>query len=507
MILLILGTIVLLYTVWKEYQKYKHIPGLFSILPGLPIKIPILSPYGFIHAYDEGPDLIRQNSVNGIMKLQRGKRAVVIVSAAELIKEVTIKNHKDFPKPSEVFKILDLYGPNIVSTNDDVWKNHRAIADPAFAEKHMHFLVSDTVKSTKLLFKRWNDEGLSKNGRLTTSPDKDMTDVTLDVIGKTNFGYDLEVFNENRSFDQKKHKMSFFDALTTASTFGLIVAGKTPDFMKPFFTYTNTVGSKNPPAVVETRAYMQELIEHRVENYEQARHDLFSLLVDSNMSQENQDEFRRRLTDQELISDVFIYLLAGHETSTTTLQWILYELCRNQHVLDKAIEEVDRVIGDRDVVFEDYENLSYLKAIMDETLRLHSPVSMVPKVARRDVTLGGFFVPKGTYVDVAISTVQTTAQYFEDPMKWNPERWTDGKKPVTCSYIPFSFGLRRCIGNTFSQIETVTILAMILKDCRIEFPKNDDKMNEIIRSGKIDTYTLVTKKPKYIKVDLVKRNK
>ncbi|KAL0490076.1 cytochrome P450 [Acrasis kona] len=493
-----------LFVFYNNWRKFKHIPGFVSIMGFLPIRIPILAPLvfitaGFIHQYDDGPDLIRSVSKNGICKLTRGSTTNIVVSSAELIKEVVVKNQKDYPKPSEGYKILELYGPNIVSTNDDVWKNHRAIADPAFAEKHFHFLVADTVGSSKLLFERWNKEGLG-SGRLNTNPDRDMTDITLDVIGKVNFGYDLQVFNENRTFDKNKHEMSFFESLSIAATYGLLVRGRVPDMIQPLFKKTNL-------AVKETKLYMQELIDYRVEHFNEARHDLFSLLVDSNMNQQDQDQVRRRLTDNELISDVFIYLLAGHETSTTTLQWIIYELCLNPHIQQKACDEVDQLLSNRDPVFEDYEKLEYLRAILDETLRLHPPVAMVPKVARRDVTLGDYQIPKGTYIDIAISTVQTSEDYFEEPLKWIPERWIQGKKITTCSYLPFSFGLRRCIGNVFSMVETVTILAMILKNYTFEFPKNDPRMDEIIRTGKIDTYTLVTKKPKYLRADVVVRNK
>jgi len=484
---------------YKSWNKFKHIPGYSSILGFFPFYIPILAPYGFIHAMDEGPDLIRKASKNGICKLTRGAKTNIIVSSAELIKDIVIKNHKDYPKPTQDYTILEMYGPNIVSTNDDVWKNHRAIADPAFAEKHYHFLVADTVGSSKLLFERWNKEGLT-SGRLNINPDRDMTDITLDVIGKVNFGYDLQVFNENRTFDESRHEMAFVDALSLSATFGLLVQGRTPAILKPLFKKTNI-------AVRETKSYMQELIDYRVEHFNEVRHDLFSLLVDSNMNHEEQDGVKRRLTDNELISDIFIYLLAGHETSTTTLQWIIYELCLNPDIQQKACEEVDRILSDRDPVYEDYDRLEYLKAILDETLRLHPPVSMVPKITRRDVTLGDFQIPKGTYIDIAISTVQTSAEYFEEPYRWRPERWLEGNKVQTCSYLPFSFGLRRCIGNVFSMVETVTILAMILKNYTFEFPKNDPKMDEIIKTGKVKTYNLVTKKPTYMRVDVVQRKK
>jgi cytochrome P450 len=98
-----------------------------------------------------------------------------------------------------------------------VWRNHRAIADPAFAEKHYVYLVDETAKSTHLMFKRWQSQ--IKNGRLSIDADKDMTDITLDVIGKVNFGYDLKVFGD-RTFDPKTHQMTFFDALTTTSSWG-----------------------------------------------------------------------------------------------------------------------------------------------------------------------------------------------------------------------------------------------------------------------------------------------
>jgi cytochrome P450 len=370
-------------------------------------------------------------------------------------------------------------------------------------QKHMHYLVDETARSTHLMFRRWKNE--NKKNRLVINPDRDMTDITLDVIGKVNFGYDLGIFTE-RKFDPKKHEMSFFDALTITSTLGLLVQGRAPEWLKPLF-------KKTMMAIKETKKYMQELIDDRVQNIDSVRHDLLSLLVESNMNHEASEDLnniQRRLTENELISDVFIFLLAGHETSTTTLQWILYELALNLDVQQKAHQEVLKVIGDRDPVYDDYDNLVYIKCIMNETLRLHSPVVMVPKITRKAVKLGGFDIPKDTPIDIAIQTVQTDEKYWDQPYKWMPERFEEeyiqnDKKRHACAFIPFSTGARRCIGNTFSQIETVIIVAMILQKYEVVFPSDDDKMNKILKSGKIPTTFLVTKKPKYLRVELKER--
>jgi cytochrome P450 len=112
---------------------------------------------------------------------------------------------------------------------------------------------------------------------------------------------------------------------------------------------------------------------------------------------------------------------------------------------------VKQVLGNRDPVFDDYDNLNYIKCIMNETLRLHSPVVMVPKIARKNVTLGGFNLPKGTQIDVAIQTIQVSPDYWDEPRKWMPERFDDehkdDKRRHACAFIPFSIGARRCIGN------------------------------------------------------------
>jgi cytochrome P450 family 3 subfamily A len=366
----------------------------------------------------------------------------------------------------------------------------------------MYYLVEETAKSTHLLFGKWKEQ--TKDGSLVINPDRDMTDITLDVIGKVNFGKDICVFTE-RTFDPKTHKMTFFDALSTTTTFGLVVQGKAPSIIQPLFKQTLL-------AVEETQKYMQELIDDRVKNIDSVRHDLFSLLVESNMKHEATDDtnnIQRRLTDKELISDCFIFLLAGHETSTTTLQWILYELVLNPDKQVKAYEEVKRVLGDRDPTYDDYDKLEFIKAIMNESLRLHPPVVMVPKVTRKNVTLGGFNIPKGTLVDIAIHAVQVSEDYWDEPRKWIPERFlpenSNDKKRHPCAFIPFSIGARRCIGNTFSQIETVIIVAMIIQKYRVEFDLTDPIMQKINETHRTDTHQLVTKKPLYLRMKMCER--
>jgi cytochrome P450 family 3 subfamily A len=349
-------------------------------------------------------------------------------------------------------------------------------------------LVEQSNNATQLLINRIEKQHPS---RIVIDPFNEVQDVTLDVIGKVAFGYDLGIF-EKRLLDTSRHSMSFLDALKLTMSWGFIVQSL-PTSIQSMFKETKT-------AVKEVERYMRELVDTRMENLESEKHDLLSLLVSSNQE-------RGGLTDRELMSDVFIFLLAGHETSATTLQWMTYELAINPSVQKRAYEEIVSVIGtDGDISYEDYEKLSFVQACVNETLRLHPPVVGVPKVARKDTTIGSYKIPAGTDIILDIMGIHLDEKVWPEATKFKPERFIEQEKRHPCSLIPFSIGLRKCIGFRFSEIETLVIIAKLIQKYEFVIPSDDPKMNtESVLRGQIPMYQMVTLKPDYLKIELKRR--
>jgi cytochrome P450 family 3 subfamily A len=294
--------------------------------------------------------------------------------------------------------------------------------------------------------------------------------------------------------------MTFVDAIKSTMSLGILVGGVLPSWTHFMFPYTKR-------GIGETESYMRELISYRLKNLNENRHDLLSLLVSSNAEQIAE----KSLTEQELIADVFIFLLAGHETSATTLNWMLYELCLQPEIQEKMYEEVTRVLGDEENPnMEKYYELTYTRNAVQETLRKHPPISFIPKLNKVKTKIGDYVLPANTEVYLSSYQAQHDERYWKNPQVYMPERFDPSNenymKQPSGAWIPFSIGQRKCIGNRFSEIETAMIMARLVKKYRFELPKDDPKMQaKAWLSGHPPTEEILTLRPSGMLVELLAR--
>lgn len=156
------------------------------------------------------------------------------------------------------------------------------------------------------------------------------------------------------------------------------------------------------------------------------------------------------MADEEIIDQLFTLLVAGHETTATTLAWCVERLRRNPHVLQKVTQSVRA--GDTD----------YLDAVISETLRMRPTVNFAVRIAMRDYEIGGYVVPKGTRFASNPALTHDDPRLFDDPRSFVPERFLDGR-PSSYAYIPFGGGVRRCIGAAFAQMEAQVVMRRLLE--------------------------------------------
>jgi cytochrome P450 len=162
------------------------------------------------------------------------------------------------------------------------------------------------------------------------------------------------------------------------------------------------------------------------------------------------------LTDAELRDQLVTLLLAGHETTATTLAWAWHDLARNPAQLARARQAADD--GDDD----------YLTAVFKESLRLHPVIFEVARRLTAPVEVGGYQLPAGVTVVPAIGLVQDDERHFAAPGEFRPERFLDGQ-PAPNTWIPFGGGARRCLGAGFAQLEATAVLREVLTRFELRF--------------------------------------
>jgi cytochrome P450 family 135 len=157
------------------------------------------------------------------------------------------------------------------------------------------------------------------------------------------------------------------------------------------------------------------------------------------------------LTDQELRDQVFTILLAGHETTTTTVTWAINFLLRNPEALAAAVAEA-----------RDTDQDTYLEAVVTETLRMHPPVPVIGRVTRTTFDLGPYRLPPETLILPMIDSIHRQPSLYAEPDVFRPERFL-GSRPGMYTLIPFGGGTHRCLGDRLAMFQSKTILHTVLK--------------------------------------------
>ena len=189
-----------------------------------------------------------------------------------------------------------------------------------------------------------------------------------------------------------------------------------------------------------------------------SREDVAKMLEDAEADPDF-PEFDR----QQVIDEIKQYLWAGTETTALTLAWSLYLLSQHPEALERIRAEARAVCGERDPVWNEVQQLTYTRMVIQETMRLFPPIWALIRIAAGDDEIGGHKIKAGDKVVILAYVMHHSPKYWEEPEKFDPERFAPerAKKRVKYSYLPFSAGKRSCIGGALSQIENTLALVQL----------------------------------------------
>jgi cytochrome P450 len=197
----------------------------------------------------------------------------------------------------------------------------------------------------------------------------------------------------------------------------------------------------------------EEIENRRLDSDEHTREDILTLLLSA------RDEHGDPLTDRELRDELITILLAGHETTATSIGWAFERLLRNPPALQRLVAEVKA--GESD----------YIEAVIKETLRVRPVVPEVFRAPTEPVELGGYLFEPGTQLAASILLVQYDPElYPPDPHAFRPERFLEGA-PEPYTWVPFGGGVRRCLGAAFAQLEMKIVIATLLARVQLRAPR------------------------------------
>lgn len=355
----------------------------------------------------------------------------------DLIRELLVKRAKVTRKQFTIKRISETYTEaNLFSSDGDFWKQQRKLMQPAFHSQRIGAYADEMVAQTEQALADWQDGA-------TIDIDRFMADLTMRIIVKTMFGKDVDA--------------SFADIDKTVTQ---IMENAAEDAMDASTMLPNWVPTKRvrrSRALNErlTPIYQSFMDEWRQEGVD--RGDLLSMLM---MARYDDGSV---MSDAQIMSELSIIFLAGHETTAKTLTFAAMMLSEHPEIAAKLRDEVDRVLGSRAATLQDLGQLTYTTQIIKETMRLFPAAIAVGREAETDFELGGETIRKGAHLVANIWSVQRDARWYADPDRFNPDRWTptfEAELP-RYAYIPFGAGPRVCLGNQFAMMEAQIALATI----------------------------------------------
>jgi cytochrome P450 len=173
------------------------------------------------------------------------------------------------------------------------------------------------------------------------------------------------------------------------------------------------------------------------------------------------DTFNR----EELIDQLGVMFLAGHETTASVLTWVFFILSSQHETVARMRAEIDAVVGEAEIGFEHIRGLSFIRNVFRETLRLYPPITFIPRVAAEATTIGKYKVKRGAMIMISPWTIHRNENYWKNAHHFDPDRFSPEREAelVPGAYLPFGSGPRVCVGAAFATTEATLILARLVR--------------------------------------------
>jgi cytochrome P450 len=338
-------------------------------------------------------------------------------------------------------------GNGLLINDGDFWRQQRRLAQPAFHRRRIGEFAKIMTDSTEAMLVEW--QNFEQNGQAFNVV-SEMKRLTLRVAGLTLFSTELD------------------NNMTVISrSLEIARAHFTRLMWHPIRTQVNIPTKKRREYLQSVRdideVIYQIINEHRQKG-ESNQNNLLSMLI-----QAQDEETGESMSDRQLRDEMLTIFIAGHETTAVALSWTWYLLARHKDVAIKLYDELSRVLNGRTPTFEDLPKLKYTLMIIEEGLRLYPPIWIIGRRAIADDEIGGYKIKAGSEIIISPYITQRHSDFWENPEKFNPERFPP-REPFArprFAYFPFGGGARSCIGDNFALMEMQLIIATIAQKYRL----------------------------------------
>lgn len=377
-----------------------------------------------------------------------------MVNEPALVKQVLVESAGDFPKSALLGDALrPLLGDSIFTTNGSQWRRQRTMMEPAFAQARIAIAFPVMRSGVQAMLERLD--------KLPDASEHDveieMTHVTADIIFRTIFSVPLEGAAAQQIFSAFATFQKLAPRLLLPSLFGLRW------LVSPWDAWR----SRKAAALI--RSQLETLVKPRFDAHRAGaasqQQDILASFLDARDPINN-----AHFTFDELVDQVAMLFLAGHETSASALTWALYLIAQSPDVQQRMHAEVAALDAEKSPSAFDMKGLELTWNVFRETLRLFPPVGFIARQSAQACPMRDKTVKKGASVMISPWLIQRHKGLWEQPDAFNPDRYAgdQSRDSLRSGYLPFGMGPRVCIGAAFALQEAVLILSSISRHYRLQ---------------------------------------
>ena len=357
------------------------------------------------------------------------------------IRQVLVAQANCFQKPFTVkYAAKGLFGENIFTTDGKLWEVLRQTLQPAFQSQQIRNHTQIMIQASLELVDQW------KPGQ-TIEICQAMMDLTMGITTQAFFGVDLRDREEARDLVR-------FIELFNQRISGLPIPGWLP--------LPSTLEMKHH--IVKTDRLLSPLIVKRRES-KGTYTDILAMLLNAQASDKT-----GLITDQQIRNEVMNLFAAGYEVTGNSLAFALYLIHKHPLVEARLRAEIDQVIGNRPITFDDLAQMPYLECVLKESMRLLPVNTVFGRQSTTNVTWADRSIPKNSFIMISPWTLHRRADIFADPLTFNPDRFEVKVRSQIpkFAYLPFGGGHRICLGQAFAMTQMRINLATILQRYRLK---------------------------------------
>ncbi|KAI9371623.1 cytochrome P450 [Aspergillus egyptiacus] len=429
---------------------------------------------------------------NGLLRYYVvGNMERVLVASPKALSELLVQNAYDFEKPEfmrqSLARVTGRHGILLVEGQEH--KRHRKNLMPSFSYRHIKDLYptfwSKSVEMVKCIEKDLESRANADDNIVQVRPWASRA--TLDIIGLAGMDQDFgSLANPQNELAEQYHRILQNPPLwlNLLFAFGFIAGGARLVQALPIKHNRNIVeGCDHIRQVAQRLISEKEMLKDESENHGK---DILSVALNSGT-----------FTDEELIDQMMTFLAAGHETTSTALQWAIHALCKHQDIQSRLRDEIRSSLPSistatpEPITASTLDSLPYLNAVTNEVLRFHPPVPLTFRSPPRSTTLASTPIPAGTLLTISPEVINHHPDLWgEDAGVFNPERWlgpgraNTGGASSNYALMTFLHGPRACIGQGFAKAELACLVAAVVGRFRVELADPEKKV-EVKRSATV----------------------